>query len=326
MVHELIFNLVYFFLACAALVISGSWTVRSLTKIAKFLKLSEFFTSFLLMATATSLPELFVGISAALNDKGGLAIGTVIGSNIIDLTLIAGIAILLVRNIKLKNKTISKSAWWMVGISTLPVILFIIGNKLSRMDGLILILTFFFCMYKIYSKHQNNNGLKNGIKSPWEILFTPVIFVLSILALYISADFTVLFASNIAIYFNLPYILIGLFIISLGTSLPELIFETRALFSGFQELALGDLIGSVVANSTLVLGVAALINPLSANFVLFMTSSVFMIIIAFIFATFLEIRQGFSWKEGIALILLFILFVLLELTVKGIIPAASILV
>jgi len=324
--YELILNLFYFFISCSILIISGAWCVRSLTHIAETLRLSKFFTAFILMAFATSIPELFIGITSALKGKSSIALGTIIGSNILDLTLIAGITIIIVKGIKVKDKGIHKNAWWMCGIALLPVILFIIGGELSRIDGIILLITFFSCIYFMYKQHKHVAKSMKQEKHVYHKILSPFIFLFSLFILYVSADKTVFYASNIAVYFYLPEILIGLFIISLGTSLPELVFETKAVLTGFQEMALGDLIGSVVTNSTLVLGVTALIYPISANLIIFLTSSVFMLVITFLFATFLETNNGFSWKEGVALILMFLLFILLELTVKGVIPAASVLV
>lgn len=325
MAYELLINIFYFLIASTFLVLSGAWCVNSLTHISETLRLSKFFTAFVLMSVSTSIPELFVGISAALKEKSVIALGTVIGSNIIDLTLVAGITILLVKCIKVNDKKIHKNSWQMLIIASLPIVLFLIGNKLSRIDGLILLITFFFCTYYMYKAHKH---IKKSVKREEHlrhIILSPLFFIFSLFVLYVSADKTVFYASNIALYFHLPSILVGLLIISLGTSLPELVFETKALMVGMQEMALGDLIGSVIANSTFVLGITALIHPISAGFVLFITSSVFMILTIFLFSLFMESNNGFEWKEGIALILLFILFVILELTVKGVIPTSSVL-
>jgi cation:H+ antiporter len=106
--------------------------------------------------------------------------------------------------------------------------------------------------------------------------------------------------------------------ISFGTTLPELTFESKAILARHRYMALGDLIGSVVANSTLILGIVAVIHPITiTNFLIFLTSSFFMITVAFLFMTFIECEKHILWQEGIALILLYILFVIIELNIRS---------
>src|SRR3990172_1501065 len=139
-------NAALFLLSCITLVFSGGVLVKSLTRIAQFLRLSEFVVAFVIMAVATSLPELFVGISAALAHYPSLALGTVIGSNIADITLVGGIMIVLARKITIE-RAVRTDALLMVGIAALPLILMILGRELSRIDGTILILVFLSYLY-----------------------------------------------------------------------------------------------------------------------------------------------------------------------------------
>jgi cation:H+ antiporter len=120
---------------------------------------------------------------------------------------------------------------------------------------------------------------------------------------------------KMAEYLGVPPILIGLFLISIGTTMPELIFEMKAVVSNHQNMALGDLIGSVITNSTLVLGLTAIIFPIQAgDFLVYMTSTFFMLTVAFLFMTFIEAERHILWQEGVGLILLYVLFVIVELS------------
>ncbi|MBI2129568.1 sodium:calcium antiporter [Candidatus Woesearchaeota archaeon] len=312
----LIINLVLFLAACIVLVLSGTFLVKSLAKIASFLKLGEFVVAFIIMAFATSIPELLVGITSAFAKNSALSLGNVIGANIIDLTFVAGVITLLKREIKITNKAIKIDALYMFFIASLPVVLMIIGNGLSRIDGVILLVAFAIYMRKLMKQRIGlRKELKNHIKR-WDVVFSVFIFIVSLAVLFLSAQFVVQYATAISADFMLPPILIGLFLVSIGTTLPELTFESRAVLSGHSEMALGDLIGSVVVNSTLVLGVTSLIYPISANFLLFLTSSVFMLIVAFLFSTFVESGNKLYWKEGIALILLYMFFIIIEFYIK----------
>lgn len=305
-------------LSCVVLVLSGSWLVKSLLKIAYFLRISEFAIGFIIMAFSTSIPELFVGITAALAKNSALALGTVIGANIIDLTIVIGISIILARGIKIKSKKIQKDALYMVFIAALPIVLMLAGNGLSRVDGVILIGVFLFYMYHLIRERKEFKKEVEERITHLDIVLNVIIFILSLILLFLSADFVVDYATKISIELFLPPILVGLFLVSIGTTLPELTFDIQAVVKKHPEMALGDIIGSVVINSTLVLGIVAVIYPITANFLLFFSSAFFMLIIAFVFATFAESGRNLSLKEGIALILLYSFFIIIEFYVKTI--------
>lgn len=309
-------NLFIFLIACLILFFSGSFLVKSLSKIARFLRIQEFTAGFIIIAIATSIPELFVGIASALKRNTALALGNVIGSNIVDLTLIAGIGIILVKGYKIKTKETKKDALFMVALAALPLLLMVMGKSISRLDGVVLLLAFSFYIArmlrkrKYYPKIYDENQV--GRKA---IVLNVFLFVLSLIVLFFSAHYVIVYGSALSIDLALPPIIIGLFLIAFATSLPELVFETNALLRGHSEMALGDLIGSVIANSSLVLGVTALIYPISADFFLAVSSGIFMILVCFIFATFVESKR-LHWKEGVSLILLYIFFILLEFFIK----------
>jgi len=314
----LITNLIVFLIACLVLVISGNLLVKTLTKIAAFLKLSEFVVGFIIMAFATSIPELFVGITSALAGKSALALGNVIGANIINLTLVVGIAILLGRGIKIESKKTKTDSLYMVFIAALPMILMIIGGSLSRIDGIILLAAFALYAGRILKQRRLfKKEVEDGIKRK-DIILTTILFVFSLALLFLSARFVVGYATLLSVDLALPPIIVGLFIISIGTTLPELTFGSRAVLAGRSEMALGNLIGSVIVNSTLVLGITSIIYPITANILLFSVSAIFMVIVAFLFATFVESGDRLYIKEGISLILLYIFFVIIEFYIKTI--------
>ena len=140
-----------------------------------------------------------------------------------------------------------------------------------------------------------------------------MIFLVSLILLLISSKLVVEYAKLISVELLLPPILIGLILIAVGTSLPELVFGVRAALTKHSELSLGDITGAVVANSTLVLGLTALIYPIHANNLLFLTSGFFMFIVTFLFASFVESGYELDWKEGCSLIFLYVFFLILEL-------------
>ncbi|MBN1644476.1 hypothetical protein JW851_00350, partial [Candidatus Woesearchaeota archaeon] len=266
-------TILLFVLSCVVLVVSGSFLVRSLVIITRFLKITEYMGAFIIMAFSTSLPELFIGISSAIAKNSSLAFGTVIGSNIADITLIGGIAVILAKKVKITRLAIKKDVIAMIGLAALPMILMLIGHRLSRLDAVILLIVFFiYTNHLLKTKKQYKTKLKNKIKH-FQVIGAVVLFVISTIILYGSSHYVVKYGTDLALGLMLPPIFVGLFFLALGTSLPELVFTVKAMTKNHAEFAIGDLIGSVVINSTLVLAVTALIFPITVNFFLFLTSA-----------------------------------------------------
>lgn len=318
MQFEVVYHVLEFILACVALALCARVVIRSLVVIARFLKISEFAASFIVMATATSIPELFVGISSSLSGMPAIALGTVIGSNILDLTLVIGTTLLIGRNMRIKRKEVKVDAMWMIGIAILPLLLLYIGGEISRLDGFILI-----CVFLLYERwvfinsRRFNKPVENGIQK-WDILVSSGIIILAIVGLYLSSHWAVDTGLQISADFAIPPILVGVIMLSFGTSLPELAFETASALKGHGDMALGDVIGSVITNSSLVLGVVALIFPITANMLYFAISGLFMIAVAIIFAAFIE-SEHLTWKVGAGLILLYIFFLIVTMQLEAVI-------
>ncbi|PIN87227.1 hypothetical protein COV19_00705 [Candidatus Woesearchaeota archaeon CG10_big_fil_rev_8_21_14_0_10_44_13] len=312
----LIISLALFLVSCLVLVASGGYLIKLLIKIASYLRLSEFVVAFIIMAFSTSVPELFVGISSAINRNPALSLGNVIGSNIADLTIIIGIAALLGKGIKIKNPFIKKDSLFMFLIALVPIALMIFDRNLSRIDGVIL-----FSIFLIYMWHlaKERRELKERFKeqNTKHFVITVGFFIICLCILFFSAHFIVKYATELSVDLLLPPIIMGLFLVAIGTSLPELVFETRAVLAKKGDLAVGDAMGSVVCNSTLVLGVTAIIYPITSNFLLFLTSAIFMAIIAFLFMIFIRNKKGLSITDSVTLIILYILFILFEFYFKS---------
>jgi cation:H+ antiporter len=313
----LLMNMIYFFIACVVLVVAGTYLVKNLVKIAQFLRITEFAAAFIIMAVATSIPEFFVGIMSAISKNPALSFGNIIGANIIDLTLVMGIIIIASRNIKIRDKEIKKDAFFMSLIAIAPLVLFLIGNVLSRLDGLILLGVFFTYSYRMFKRQRKfSKKTEDGIKR-YEIVFSVFFFILCLAVLFVSANFIVKYATLLAIDLALPQIMVGLFLVSIGTTLPELTFGVRAAMMGHGEMALGDQIGTVICNATLIIGIVALIQPITAAFAPFIIASAFLLLSCFLFMTFTESGNRLDTKEGISLILLYIFFVMVEFCIKG---------
>jgi len=309
-----IVSLIVFVIACLIMIKSGGWFVGSLTRISEHFKMSEFVIGFIVVALATSVPELFVGVTSALEETPLLGLGTALGSNIVALTLVTGMAVLLGKGLKLKEKTIKKDIFYMMLITLLPIVLMILGNGLSKIDGIILLFFFVAYMWRVFKQKRSFRKIINHV-SREEAVSSTFIFFFSLILLFFSAEIIVRFGSLLSSDFGLPIIVVGLFAIAIGTSLPDLTFGVRSVLDKHEEMVMGEVIGSVVVNTTLVIGVLALLSKnviLLDNNLIFFSSAAFVVVISFIFMTFAESERGFSLNEGMSLILLYTFFIIIE--------------
>ena len=311
----LIINLLFFLISCLVLAISGHFIVKSLVKIVQYYELKEFLTGFIIIAIATSIPDLFVGVSSALNQIPSLSLGNIIGSNIIKLTLIVGVAALLGKRIKFEKEIEKKDIIYTSVIAILPIILFL-DHELSRIDGIVLLIIFSLYVFRLITRSGHFKKVSNGVARK-EVPINVINFIISLIILLISAYFVVEYSSLLITDLALPPILIGLVIISLGTSLPELSFEIYSVLKGFSGMALGNLLGSVVVNSTLVLGITSIILPIKAYFPSFIIGTLFLVINLILFIIFAKTKKEISWKEGIILIMLYVIFTISSFLARG---------
>lgn len=308
--YIVILNLLLFIFSIIVLTRSATWLVTSLTRIASFLHLTEFTVSFVLMSLATSLPELFIAISAAWQDSEALTLGNVVGSNIANLTLALGVAALLSRGIRVRRITQRKDAVLMSIIGLMPMILLYDG-VLSRYDGLVLIIAYMVYLFRLI---RQKPGSEERVNSYGGSVLKPVLeFVLGTGLLIASAYLLVYSSAEVATSFNISMLLVGFSLVALGTSLPEISFASKAILSHHRGMVFGGTIGSVVTNSSLVLGTAALIRPIYTGYPpQLLVSAAFLTVTIFIFNMFIRTRMRLSWGEGFTLFLLYIAFLVVE--------------
>jgi len=147
----------------------------------------------------------------------------------------------------------------------------------------------------------------------WKVLF---LFLFFILLLLISAEGIVWSSKDIALFFNLPILLISILLVALGTNLPEIIFSVKAASLDHKDMILGNLMGSVIVNSTLVLGVTILITPITIfSFSPYIAGMIFVVITAFFFAIFIRTEKSINRKEAIALLFIYLLFVITQIII-----------
>lgn len=321
----LLFYCLVFILSCCALYLSGNWLVDSLKRISKFLRWRGFIVAFFIVALASTIPNLFVGISAALHKIPQLSFGDIVGNNLVALTVAVALSVLIgKRSIPTEGKILERSALFTAFVAVLPMFLLWDGI-LGRADGIILLLVFFFYVlwlasnkerFKVFAGDQEMQVPKIMIE--FKVFLKDIGRILiSLIFLLLAAEGIVKSAQFFAISFNLSLPIIGILIVGLGNALPEIRFAVASAKAGETEMILGNLMGSIIMPATLVLGIVALICPIVIpDFTPFVVARAFMIISAIAFYIFARRHGKITRKEAIILLLVYVLFVVIEVLIK----------
>lgn len=225
-----------------------------------------------IVGIGTSLPELIVSVTAALNGQIDMAVGNVLGSNITNILLILGVAAL-IHPLSVQSEILRRELPLMLAVTMLCGFV-LMNNTLSRLDGLLLLAAaagFILLMLKIArrAQQQGNDSLtvEQLAELPQDSSSTVAILwlVLAFIILPLSSKMIVDNATVIAHYFGLSELVVGLTIIAVGTSLPELATSIAGALKGEDDMAIGNIIGSNIFNTVIVLGVPALLSPGSVD-------------------------------------------------------------
>jgi len=283
--------------------------IYGISNYAKKLGISHYLIGFLVVAVGTSLPELVASITGALAGETSMVFGTVVGSNISDLTLVLGIMVIVGRTIKMEHPIVGKTFFQTLALAALPVIL-VSDGALTRPDGIILLAGFGAYIASLWLKEGKLGKMKKDVKlkTLWRDGF---VFAGCVAALLLGARWLIYSASQIAAIAGIPPYVVGLTIIALGTSLPEVMVEVKSILKGISSLAFGDLLGSVIANSTLVLGIIALIHPIAIEFNSILFACIIMIATVLLGLYFMTKKQ-ITWKHGIALVSIYAVFFVMQ--------------
>lgn len=320
-------HILVFVVSCFVLAISGKWMVSALARIAKFLGWREFTVAFIFIAFGTSIPNLFIGISSAFHKIPQLSLGDVLGGNVVDLTLALALVVFIAKGLSVESKIVQSSSFFTIGVALLPLVLILDGN-LSRADGLILLMAFFLYIRWLFAKKERFAKIYDSATEQESIPFRAARNLKSIfknigkltaglLLLLLSSEIIVRLAVIFSQKLDVSPAFIGLLIIGLGNCLPEIQFSIAAIRAGQTWMALGNLMGSVIIISTLVLGTVALITPIQiTDFSPFAVARFFLLLIALFFLIFIRTDRKITRKEAFFLLSLYAAFVIAEILLK----------
>ncbi len=317
-------QLVVFIFISSCLILSwlSSRLIKSLIQIAKYLRWREFIIAFFVMAFAVSLPNFFTDINAVLQGKPELAFGDIIGGNLVDLTLVLAIAIFFgKRGILTESKMVQQSAVFTTIIAILPLLL-VFDGKLERHDGVILIVSFLLYAWWIFSKKERftqvyAHASQNIVGHFKGFLLSLAKIIILVMLLLIASQSVVWSAQFFSDKLGISLALVGILIVGLGNAFPETYFAVVSARQGKNWLVLGDLMGSVIICSTLVLGIIALLFPFPIHDLSpFVTARIFLIIAAVLSLLFIRTGKRITKKEGLILLFVYIVFLLVEIFVN----------
>lgn len=256
------------------LLIKGAdFLVEGSSSVAKRFHIPEIIIGLTIISIGTSMPELFVSITSAIDGYPDMAIGNVIGSNIVNLLFILGLSSI-IKAVAFKRETRLIEIPLCLFITITFMIICNIGQDVSRTDGIILISLFIaFIIYTIvmafkgeeFDKEENNTeeNKKNEDKS--STLKDILLIILGIIALKVGGDLAVDNAVNVAEILGLSEKIISITILAIGTSLPELVTSVSAAIKGKSDIAIGNILGSNIFNMLLIIGTSSLIKPIVYN-------------------------------------------------------------
>jgi cation:H+ antiporter len=305
-------DVLIFIVALVLVVRSSMFAIQYAEKLAEGFNLSPYTVGFVIAAIVSILPETFISLNAALAGVPSFGFGMLLGSNVADLTVVVALVAFIARRpIKVEAKILKNHIIY-PSFLLLPIVLGFDGH-FTRVEGAGLILAGAIFYYLALREGKNGSGEGHKSSNRYRTL---TLLVLSMATLLVGAHFTVSSATDLALAFGVSPVLIGMLVVGLGTTVPELFFSLRAVKANDDSLAIGDILGTVLADATIVVGILALVAPFSFPKVIIYVAGVFMVASAVMLMSFMQSGRLITRKEAFALVVFWLTFVIVEFIVN----------
>lgn len=288
--------------------------VNSLTRFTKKLKLSSFAVSFFVLGILTSIPEFAVGINSIIQQRPGIFIGNLLGASLTLFILVIPLLAVLGNGVKMVHQLSTDNLIFALLLVAAPTFL-IADNVLTRTESVFLILMYVILFYFI----EKNNGLFANVREGLENFKSKnaaediIELLLACVIVFVTSQYIVNQTIYFSELFSVSSFLISVIVLSLGTNLPELSLAIRSVMAGKREVALGDYLGSAAANS-LLFGIFTLLNGARINIDMYSYKTMGMMLLGLgIFYYFSRSKQDISRREGKILLLVYVLFLVVEI-------------
>ena len=251
------------------LVKGADWFVEGAASIAKKLGIPQLIIGLTIVAMGTSMPEAAVSITAAINKNAGITIGNVVGSNILNIFIILGITAV-ITNVAIQKSTLLYEIPFMTVITIILLIFGITGSEVTFIEGVIFWILFLIYLGYLFVMAKKGNDQEEAEAKDNPVWKCMLLMVIGGILVVKGSDFAVSGATEIARYFGMSERFIGLTIVALGTSLPELVTSVTAARRGNTGIAIGNIVGSNIFNILFVIGTTALICtvPIESKFII----------------------------------------------------------
>lgn len=274
------------------------------SSIAKHMKIPSVIVGLTIVAMGTSAPEASVSITAAIAGNSDISLGNIVGSNIFNFLVVIGVSAMIFPIISHKD-IIKRDLWWNLGITVL-LLLLILDGKIGRLDGAILLVgmaLYLFVVIRNALKNRTTEENEKLLSVPKSIIF----IVIGLAAIIVGGNFVVDNAAIIAASLGLSETLIGLTIVAIGTSLPELVTSITAAKKQEAGIALGNAVGSNIFNILFILGASSILTPINVVSELFI-DTIILIIVGILVFIFAYTGRKTNRMEGIICILLYVAY------------------
>lgn len=297
------------------LIKGADWLVDGASSVASNFKVSKLLIGLTIVAFGTGAPELAVSFSSLINGNTDILLGNVIGSNVINVLLLIGIAAV-IRPIKVSKATVSKELPLLLLISTALIVLFLdvnltgaISNVFSRSDAIICLLLFGIFLYYLISLARKNKKEAKKTEKPKYTLGKSFLFTgLGLIGIVAGSELVVNSASTIATVMGISERIISLTVVALGTSLPELVTTVTAARKGESDLLVGNIVGSNIFNICIVLAlpiaISGGISPANFEFI----DLIMLIFSAFLLCILAQRGHKINRVEGFLMLVIFAIY------------------
>ncbi len=285
----------------------GDFLVRGSIGLARKLNISPMIIGIVIIGLGTSLPEIFVASNAVINNSSDIAFGSVVGSNIANILLVFSFALIVSKNNLLK--VVSKGDMLFMLAITLVLSIFLISGSIQKPFPLIMVLLlplYFYLSYNFFNKNIDSEEIiinENYLKLSASII---VGFIL----LFLGSDFFISGLKDLALYYNIPEIILGLTLAAIGTSLPELAVTFSSVRNKAEKILLGNILGSNIINVLGALGISSLFGSMIVpdnfslvNYFYLIFSAIWLYLL-----TRIQFKQVYLGSFGLVLYIIYIIF------------------
>ena len=308
--NPLAFHIIIIAASLVVLLKAADLLVFGITNYAKKLGLSDYLVGLLIVSIGASTPEFVSSAMGTIASEPGIVLGTILGSNLYGLTLVLGLLAIIGKKVSLKCAVLEKIEHLIFILGIVPL-LFILNGRLSRIEGVVLVGLFVGYVVFLWSKEGKLGKLKKQVKLK-NIYKDALVAIGCLVALILSARWLVFSSIKVAHLFSIPTYLIALTVIAIASQVPDLAIGLRAIFRGHTDVAFGDILGSLIAKALLLLGILAIIKPITISPGILLPSIIFTAG-ALGLTTVLARKHAITYKHGIALLLVFAAFMIFEI-------------